>query len=63
MNGGVEVQLHALLTSTLDGGKWSASCLSHFTPDTNRIGGVVDPRVGLDVVVKRKNPSLPLLGI
>jgi hypothetical protein len=29
---GVEVQLHAFLTSALDGGEWSASFPAHFTP-------------------------------
>jgi len=30
--GGVELQLHALLTSTVDGGEWLASRLGCFTP-------------------------------
>jgi len=30
--GGVEVQLHAFLTSELDGGEWSASRSERFTP-------------------------------
>jgi hypothetical protein len=30
--GGMEVQLHALLTSALDGGEWSASRSGRFTP-------------------------------
>jgi hypothetical protein len=29
---GVEVQLHAFLTSALYGGEWPASCPGHFTP-------------------------------
>jgi len=29
---GVEVWVHAFLTSVLDGGEWSASNPSHFTP-------------------------------
>jgi hypothetical protein len=29
---GVEVYLHAFLTSALDGGEWSASCPGRFTP-------------------------------
>jgi len=42
---GVEVYLHALLTSALDGGEWSASCPGHFIPrergpDTNWMGGI-----------------------
>jgi len=28
----VEVQLHAFLTSVLEGGEWSTSHLGHFTP-------------------------------
>jgi len=27
----MEVELHAFLTSAVDGGKWSASCLGHCT--------------------------------
>jgi hypothetical protein len=43
---GVEVYLHALLTSALDGGEWSASCPGRFTPrervpGTHWIGGSV----------------------
>jgi hypothetical protein len=30
--GGVDVWVHIFLTSTLDGGKWSASCPGKFTP-------------------------------
>jgi hypothetical protein len=50
------------LTSALEGGEWSASCPSHFTPRerapvTHWIGGWVGPRAILDVVVKRKIPS------
>jgi hypothetical protein len=30
---GVEVELHAFLTSALDGGEWLASRPSHFTPE------------------------------
>jgi len=55
------VQLHALLTSALDGGEWSASHPGRFTPrerapGTHWIGGWVDPRNGLDAVdiTKRK---------
>jgi hypothetical protein len=32
MHGGVEVQLHAFITSALDGDDWSDSRHSHFTP-------------------------------
>jgi hypothetical protein len=50
------------LTLALDGGEWSASHPSHFTPretapGTHWIGGWVGPRAGLDAVVKRKIPS------
>jgi hypothetical protein len=59
---GVEVELHALLTSALDGCEWSASRPGHYTPrekasDTHWIGGGVDPRAGLDAVVERKIPN------
>jgi hypothetical protein len=51
------------LTSTLDGGEWSASRHGRFTPreralDTHWIGGWLGPRAGLDAVVRRKI-SLP----
>jgi hypothetical protein len=59
---GVEVQLHAFLTSALDGGEWSASRPGRFTPRekapfTHWIGGSVGPRADLDAVVKRKISS------
>jgi hypothetical protein len=59
---GEEVQLHAFLTSALDGVEWSASRPGRFTPKertpaTHWIGGWVGPRAGLDAVVKRKIPS------
>jgi len=40
-NGGVEVQLHALFTSVLDGGKWWATQPGSFTPVLTRqkLGG------------------------
>jgi hypothetical protein len=55
----VEVQLHAFLTSALDGGEWSASCPGRFTPSetapsTHWIGGWVGHRAVLDAVVKRE---------
>jgi hypothetical protein len=51
--------LHAFLTTALDGGGWSASCSSHFTPGgrapgAHWIGGWEGPRVGLDTVSKRR---------
>jgi len=47
------------LNSALDGSEWSASRLCRFTPRerapvTHWVGGYVDPRAGLDAVVKRK---------
>jgi hypothetical protein len=52
-----------ILTSALDGGEWSASRFSRFTPrerdpGTHWLGGWVGPRAVLDSVVKRKIPSL-----
>jgi len=46
--------------AALDGGQWSASCPSHFTPvkrapGTYQIGCWVDPRADLDAVAKREN--------
>jgi hypothetical protein len=46
----------------VDGGEWSASRPSRFTPrerahGTHWIGGWVNPRTVLDAVVKRKIPS------
>jgi len=59
--GGVEVQLHALI-SALDGGEWTASCPDRVISgerahDTHWIGRWVGPRAGLDAVAKRKNPK------
>jgi len=53
---GVEVWLHALLTSALDGDEWSTSCPGRFTPrarapHTPWIGGWVVPRAVLDAMV------------
>jgi hypothetical protein len=64
--GGVDVQIHVFLTSTLVGGEWSASRLSHFTPGerasgTHWIGDWVGYRTDLDDVERRK--VLPLPGI
>jgi hypothetical protein len=58
---GVELWLHAFLTSALDGGEWSASRPGRFTtreraPGTHWIGGWVGLRAVLDTVVKRKFP-------
>jgi hypothetical protein len=62
--GGVDVQIHIVLTSALVGGEWSASCPCCFTPGerapgTHWTGGWVDPRAGLDDMVKRKFLTLP----
>jgi hypothetical protein len=59
----VEANIHASLTLTLDGGEWSASRPSRFTPrdrapGTHWIGSWVGRRAGLDAVVKRKILSL-----
>jgi hypothetical protein len=60
---GMEVQLHAFLTTALDGGEWPASQLGAALspgkepPVTHWIGDLVGPRTGLDTVVKRKIPS------
>jgi len=50
------------LTSTLDGGEWSASRFGHFiprerAPGTHWIGGWVGPRDSLYAVSKRKIPG------
>jgi hypothetical protein len=59
---GVEVQLHAFLTSELDGGEWLPSRPGRFTPrewapGTHWIGGWVGSRVFLEAMVKRRIPS------
>jgi hypothetical protein len=55
----VDVYIHMFLTSALAGGEWSASRPGRFTtgeraPCTHWIGGLVDPRAGLDDVKMRK---------
>jgi hypothetical protein len=55
---GVEIQLHAFLTSALDGGEWSASPTGCFTPretapGTHWIGGWVGRIAAVDAVAKR----------
>jgi hypothetical protein len=57
--GGSDVWSHVFLTSTLDGGEWSASRPGHFppremTPGTHWIGSWVCPRTGPDDVEKKK---------
>jgi hypothetical protein len=44
------------LTSTLDGGEWSASTPGEIAPGTHWIGGWVSPRAGLGVVKKKSYP-------
>jgi hypothetical protein len=58
-SGGIDLRI---LASARDGGEWSVSRSSRFTPrksapGTHWIGGWVGPRAGLDAVVKRKVPS------
>jgi hypothetical protein len=57
--GEVDVELHAFLNSTIDGGEWSVSRSGRFTPAErpHGTGGSVGPRNSLDEVVKRKIPS------
>jgi hypothetical protein len=64
---GVEYSSMHSLTSTLDGGEWSASRPGRFTPretasGTHWIAGWVGPRAVLDAVVKRKIPIPEWLG-
>jgi hypothetical protein len=44
--GGVKLQLHAFLTSTLDGGEWSASRRGRFTPQGKSPWCPLDGRLG-----------------
>jgi hypothetical protein len=58
--GRVEVNLHAFLNSTLDGGEWSASQTRRLTPrerdsGTHWIGGWMGLGTGLDTATKRKH--------
>jgi hypothetical protein len=51
--GGVDVRIHIFLNSALVGGEWLLSRSSRFIPEesvqgTERIGGWVVPRAGLD---------------
>jgi hypothetical protein len=55
------------MTSALDGGEWSASRPSRFTPregasGTHCIGGWLGPRASRDAMVKREIPT-PLSGL
>jgi hypothetical protein len=56
---GVDVQLHELFTSALNGGEWSASRTGRFTPrekapDTHWMGGWVGLEADLHTVMKKK---------
>jgi hypothetical protein len=60
--GGVDVQIHTLLTSALAGGEWSSSRPGSFipwkrAPGTHWIEGWVDTRAGLDDVEKILDPT------
>jgi len=55
------MQLHAFLSSALDGDEWSASRPCRFTPGerapgTCLIGGWVGPSAGLEAMAKGKIP-------
>jgi hypothetical protein len=53
--GGVEVQLHAFLTSALDTGVWSASRTSRLTAEVRNFGAnAIGLRGGPDALVKKK---------
>jgi hypothetical protein len=59
--GGVNVQIHVFLTSSLVGSEWSVSFPGCFTPgerapDTYWIGAWVGPRAGLDDVGLKLQP-------
>jgi hypothetical protein len=58
---GVEVHIHLILTSALDGGEWLNTRLSFFTPvegalGTHRTVGSASHRTGLDVLKKYLMP-------
>jgi hypothetical protein len=60
----VEVQLHAFLTSALDGLEWLASRRGRFNPGerlpvTVSVWGCVGPRAGLNAVVLNKSRITP----
>jgi hypothetical protein len=56
---GVEVYIHAELTSALVGGGWSASRRGRFTPSTHWVGGWMDPRIGVDNMEETTISPLP----
>jgi len=52
----VEVQRHAFLTSTLEGGEWTASSSGHFTPEVTAPGTHwIAGQVGQEPVWTRQN--------
>jgi hypothetical protein len=62
--GGVDAYIHVFFTSALDGGEWSASRPTRFTPGERApgaywIGGWVGPRTGLDDVERQNMLLLP----
>jgi hypothetical protein len=52
--GGVDVQIHLFLTSTLFGAEWPASRPGRFTPGTHWTGGCVGPSTCLADLERRK---------
>jgi hypothetical protein len=62
--GGIEVYLHAFVTSTPDVGRWSASCTGHFSlreraPSTQCIEQLVGSKTSLNSMEKRNLFHLP----
>jgi len=60
--GGVEVWLHAFLTSALDGGEWSASLPGRFAPregapNARWVGGWVGTGGGMDALARGGIPA------
>jgi hypothetical protein len=60
----VDVKFYSFLTTVLGGRDWSASRSDRFTPverppppGTHWVEGCVDPRAGLDAVMKRHIPA------
>jgi hypothetical protein len=49
----------SFLTSALDRGGWSASRTGRSTPAIHCIGDGVDPRAGLDTVVRERKYIVP----
>lgn len=61
---GMNIQLHTLFTSALEGGGWSHSLLFRFTPEECVLGAHwieqfwVSPPTGLDIVKRRQSSDL-----